>query len=233
MIVYLHPSVCMLQGYRSTCLDRVDTNYKWHREALCCVANLLEESQSSPTEDADDIEDVDISAVVMRQPDHLLWSCEKLQLSDEDCNNQDHALSCPLLEEAIFKAASNEVRFTQEEWNAFQITNVSHNNFVIVPAQGKRYMPGMPLLAQLIEFSRIQRLSVVGDALVCKGKLSDNSQKECIDGKCNRCGFQRLWSAGLRPNIWKRHANGVDERVPNSSTIWERTISWYVQLVGL
>ena len=55
------------KAYRSTCLDRVDVNYKWHREALVVLAALLAEELAPSQADADD-DDRDEPP-----PDELTW----------------------------------------------------------------------------------------------------------------------------------------------------------------
>ena len=59
------------KAYRSTCLDRVDTNYKWMREALeVAVVQLKEQLQPTlPFLDVNDGDDGDSDM----QPDPLMW----------------------------------------------------------------------------------------------------------------------------------------------------------------
>eukprot|EP00966_Prymnesium_polylepis_P017946 414119-Prymnesium_polylepis.2 len=55
------------KAYRSTCLDRVDVKYRWHREALLVVALLLKAKLAPSQSDADD---GDCSE---EPPDELMW----------------------------------------------------------------------------------------------------------------------------------------------------------------
>ena len=41
------------KAYRETCLDRLDLNFEWHRQALKVVADMLSSLHSSPTDDAE------------------------------------------------------------------------------------------------------------------------------------------------------------------------------------
>ena len=53
--------------------------------------------------------------------------------------------------------------------------------------------------------------------LICSGSIG-TAAKECIDGKCERCGFSQLWSEGLRPKV-------IDEgRDPPA--FFKRKINW-------
>ena len=58
------------KAYRSTCLDRVDVNFKWHRETLQVVAVLLEAKLSQPGDDADHGEHADRPE---QRPDGCTW----------------------------------------------------------------------------------------------------------------------------------------------------------------
>lgn len=55
------------KAYRSTCLDRVDVNYRWHRETLLVLAELLAKETAPPQEDADADDRSE------QPPDALMW----------------------------------------------------------------------------------------------------------------------------------------------------------------
>lgn len=57
------------------------------------------------------------------------------------------------------------------------------------------------MLEQFISFASLSKMSEVGSALVCSECLGDATRPSCLRGECERCGFSRLWSRGLRKHI--------------------------------
>lgn len=178
------------KAYRSTCLDRVFCNYKWHREALLVVAKLLAEMVAPPQRDADEDDRGD------GRPDELTWvniggsapMDSDGQLIGEELNNGNLA-----------QKLANTTRLTRAEWSECNIYDLCSDHYIHV---GDIYFqPAKPLAEQLIEFASLTQMSHVGNWLVCSNSLGDGTAQPCLDGQCERCGFARLWSKGLRQTI--------------------------------
>lgn len=235
---YELPAPSILQAYRSTCLDRVDTNYKWFRETLTVVCSMLREQLDDPTQDADD------EAPLPLSPDCLLWKPLKLPAPEDDGTEDREELKgeqpeleanceldCPLLAEALRKQCGRVVRFTSSEWDTFGAGEVHSRNYIRVDAT--LYKPAPSLVEQLVQFSDLQLTGSMGNALVCNECLDTKcSRTECISGECLRCGFHRLWSDGLRKDIIQQSADGAEKISPNAWPLWNAEVGWDALAVG-
>ena len=94
------------KAYRSRCLDRVDVNFKWHREALTVLGLILDGALLNPA--ADDADDADSAAL---PPDHLRWVRVAGLADGEQPAGQQ--LACDELAGVLSEA---DVRFTPSEW---------------------------------------------------------------------------------------------------------------------
>jgi len=56
-------------------------------------------------------------------------------------------------------------------------------------------------LTKLLEFCALQSKSEMVKFALCKGALDGAGSEDCINGKCARCGFDKLWSKGLRKHV--------------------------------
>ena len=70
-----------------------------------------------------------------------------------------------------------------------------------------------PLLLELAELADTTSKSTFASKLVCSECLGDDTAEACLDGKCNKCGFGRLWSQGLRPKVMVLDKGGKTEAV--------------------
>ncbi|KAL3892591.1 MAG: hypothetical protein SGPRY_014983, partial [Prymnesium sp.] len=186
------------KAYRSTCLDRLDVNYKWHRESLQVVGKLLEQEHYQPHHEADNDDSCD-------PPDPHMWVC----VGEAPPSDADGEL---LINEQLSRLLSIHTRLSKVEWARCGIAKLQMNHYVCVG--DKYFVPSQSVEKQFIEFAAHTKMSVIANALVCSECLSDSTKLECLDGACSRCGFQRLWSEGLRP-----HIDGADP-------FWGQEISW-------
>jgi hypothetical protein len=201
------------KAYRSTCLDRVDVSYKWHRETLLVVAKLLGEELTSSQEDADDDDRVE------QPPDELTW----VQVGTSPPKDSDGiATGEPLANATLARKLAQLVEsragegeqacLTRAEWVQCGISDLHSHHYIKV---GDVYFqPAKPLAQQLVDFALLDRMSHVGNALVCSKCLGDATTAACLDGDCERCGFWRFWSKGLRP------------RIKDDDAFWGREINW-------
>jgi len=75
-------------------------------------------------------------------------------------------------------------------------------------------------LRQLRDFCELKLMSQVGNEMVCADCLQDADAK-CLRGNCS-CGFQRLWTKGIRPKLV--YSNG--KLKPGISRVWLTTMQW-------
>ena len=200
------------KAYRLTCLDRVDSNYNWHREALVVVAKQLAELLHPPEMDAEqDNGDDDAPQPAVN---FLEWvPCCLPSLTCDECKE--------VVSEALAAAlATGQTSFMPTEWEAFQVTEISSKHFV--RAGDQYFKPMCSMLQQLIDFASLRRNTHIGNALVCGNCLGDGTPQACIDGSCERCGFQRLWSNGLRTEIFDADGKLADD----AHALWSAPISW-------
>ena len=197
------------KAYRSTCLDRVDVNYKWFRETLLVVAVLLADKIARPREDADDDDDSD-----ELPPDELTWV--RIPPAADGTNqpptDADGEPTGEELKNATLAAAlAHNLRLTKAEWAACNIYSLRSNHYIRVG--DAYYRPAKPLAQQLIDFAQLTLMSMVGNALVASGCLGAATLSE-LEGTCERSGFSRLWSKGLR------------QQIDENDEFWGREVSW-------
>lgn len=211
----------------------MDTNYRWHREALAVVGSLLEERfcSSPEREDAEGVEaDNDEQRAhdgssIQLQADVLSWLLVPNVADVDHCLPLQHAKLGAAISAAIKKGGqAKDVRFTQEEWDGFSLLDVPEHSYIQV--EGHYFKAGAPLERQLIDFSRLVRMSEVGGALVCRRQLDNNSELACIDGKCQYCGFQQLWSRGLRRRLHAKDHGSSGICGGPDSMLWSQPMSW-------
>ena len=88
------------------------------------------------------------------------------------------------------------------------------------------YKPAPPLQKQLVDFASLTLMSHAANALVCNGSLGVATAEACINGNCERCGFQSIWSKGLRPKIIKQNADGSEELAEGVNRCWALNTQW-------
>ena len=145
------------KAYRSTCLDRVDVNYKWHRESLRVVANLLATELAHPQEDADEAE-----LVAEQPPDELTW----VLIGDKPPQDANGELTGEALDNAqLVVCLKRSLRLTKEEWASCHIFSLHSHHYIRV--EEKYFQPGKPLAQQLIKFAALEHTSQVICERVC------------------------------------------------------------------
>lgn len=191
------------KAYRSTCLDRVDVNYKWFREGLLVVAALLSAKLAPSREDADDDDEAE------QPPDELTWVWIGDQPPmDADGERVGEELKNPTL---AAKLAIN-TRLTKAEWAECNIFSLSSDHYIRVG--NAYYRPAASLAQQLIDFAQLTLMSQVGNELVCSECLGDETMQDCKNQTCARCSFSRIWSNGLR------------QQIDETDDFWGREMSW-------
>ena len=93
-------------------------------------------------------------------------------------------------------------------------------------------VPVDPLLSELVTFAAHLSKSKIGDHLVCSERLGDETDKKCLDGECEHCGFQRRWSNGLRSKVLQLNNDGTESVRDSVSTLWEQPITWDIVKPG-
>lgn len=68
---------------------------------------------------------------------------------------------------------------------------------------------GKELLSRLLEFCAIDSKSGMVQFCLCKGALDGAGKLDCIHGRCKdpKCGFDQIWSKGLRPFVVDAYGN--------------------------
>jgi hypothetical protein len=84
----------------------------------------------------------------------------------------------------------------------------------------------VPLLKELHDFALLQSRREIGESIVCSETLGDKTEQACIDGKCDKCGFGRLWSRGLRPQVVKINERGEVELTEAASQFYQNEMMW-------
>ena len=178
------------------------------------IVVLLEPLLCPPADDADD-------APEPPPPDHLTWiRLGHSPPKDADGEETGEELTNPALSAAL----ATRTRFTEAEWKAFNVTSLSTNHYI--KAGDAYFRPADPLLKQLADFAMLTLMSLVGNALVCSDTLGDSTCEACLNGKCQCCGFARLWSKGIRPTLFKQNDDGTEELCHDVDPIWERKITY-------
>lgn len=81
---------------------------------------------------------------------------------------------------------------------------------------------GNTALRQLMEFCALQSKSDMVRFMLCAGAFEGAGKEECINGKCQVCGFKMLWSSGLRPHVLDKNGN-ICSRAPLE---FQTTVKW-------
>lgn len=81
--------------------------------------------------------------------------------------------------------------------------------------------PPDPQLKALHDFCALPSNSAVADAMVCAPCLQD-ADARCLRGECERCGFSKIWSKGLRRTLV--YADGTLK--PDISRVWLTRVQW-------
>ena len=66
---------------------------------------------------------------------------------------------------------------------------------------------GKPQLLQLLEFCALKSKAEMVKAVLCQGAFDSAGKDDCINCKCNACGFKKLWSEGLRKHVVDEKGN--------------------------
>ena len=105
---------------------------------------------------------------------------------------------------------------------------------------------GADALARLLAFCALDFKSAMVADVLCPGALDFASSQpaaagddtnprtakvlDCLNGKCSRCGFKKLWSEGLRKKlVVRRRCNDgtmVDDLRPDAPVELQSTLSW-------
>lgn len=196
----------MKKAYRSTCLDRVDVNYKWHRETLLVVATMLAIEMEPPQQDADadDREE--------QPPDALTWHRIGADPPTAVADVDDNAIGEELVNETLAALLTKQTRLTEAEWASCGIAKLHSHHYI--KAGDSYFRPAPSLEKQLIEFASLTLMSQVGNALVCSECLGDETADDCLHDRCDRCSFRRIWS------------NGIRKRIEPDDEFWAQEISW-------
>ena len=83
---------------------------------------------------------------------------------------------------------------------------------------------GKSKLLELLQFCGLQSKSEQCKSVLCPGALDGAGLEDCINCKCEWCGFNQLWSQGLRTHVVDEHGN-VRSTAPvefQSSVKWTR-----------
>mmetsp|Transcript_3312 Transcript_3312/g.8239 ORF Transcript_3312/g.8239 Transcript_3312/m.8239 type:complete len:726 (+) Transcript_3312:2193-4370(+) len=73
-----------------------------------------------------------------------------------------------------------------------------------------------------MEFCALQSKSDMVRFMLCAGAFEGAGKEECINGKCQVCGFKMLWSSGLRPHVLDKNGN-ICSRAPLE---FQTTVKW-------
>jgi len=60
---------------------------------------------------------------------------------------------------------------------------------------------GKAMLVKLLDFCRLKSKSDMVKAALCPGAFDGAGKLDCINGSCKACGFEKLWSKGLREHV--------------------------------
>jgi hypothetical protein len=80
---------------------------------------------------------------------------------------------------------------------------------------------GKSKLLELLKFCAIQSKSEMCKFALCSGAFDGAGKEDCINCKCPRCGFDRIWSKGLRPHI--TNAGNILSTAPVE---FQSTVKW-------
>jgi hypothetical protein len=85
------------------------------------------------------------------------------------------------------------------------------------------------LLKELASLAELASKTAIGAALVCSDCLGDATKEACLDSKCPACGFQRLWSKGMRTKVLQLSTDKKTESMRSGvSSLWEKQLNWDV-----
>ena len=60
---------------------------------------------------------------------------------------------------------------------------------------------GKAMLVKLLDVCRLKSKSDIVKAALCPGAFDGAGKLDCINGSCKACGFEKLWSKGLRKHV--------------------------------
>mmetsp|Transcript_16169 Transcript_16169/g.40727 ORF Transcript_16169/g.40727 Transcript_16169/m.40727 type:complete len:875 (-) Transcript_16169:94-2718(-) len=88
-----------------------------------------------------------------------------------------------------------------------------------VEAQGWR---GKVELMKLLRLGGLQSKADMIKFVLCEGALEGAGKTPCIEGACSRCGFDKIWSKGLRPHVVDAYGNIR----PSTPIEFQNIVSW-------
>lgn len=80
----------------------------------------------------------------------------------------------------------------------------------VVDDEGEREIDswaGKAKLLELLQLCGLQSKSEQCKSVLCGGAFDGAGLEDCINCKCQKCGFSQLWSKGLRPHVVDQHGN--------------------------
>jgi len=84
--------------------------------------------------------------------------------------------------------------------------------------------------SQLLQLYNVLNMNTKYDMCVAclpcleNGKLED-AKIECIEGTCTKCGFDKLWSKGVRARIFDSD-NKLNAKSTLATDVWNETVEW-------
>lgn len=80
---------------------------------------------------------------------------------------------------------------------------------------------GRAALSKLLQMCALQFKSEMVKFTLCDGALEGAGKSNCVEGSCPHCGFDRIWSKGLRPHVV--HGDTVLSTAPIE---FQNQVSW-------